>query len=565
MYQNERWDATALNYGITGLAANAVYVVRLDFSENYYNAIGQRTFDIALNGGVAQANYDIFRDAGAMFKATTRSFTAKADASGKITLTLTNKVGGAKINGIEVTPTAAGTVRIASVASGSAVPPGFVADSTYINGGTTVHYGQPIDTSGVVSPASQGVYQDERWDANALNYNLTGLVANAFYVVRLDFSENYFTGIGQRMFDISLNGSVVQANYDIFGDAGAKFKATARSFTAKADTTGKITLALTNKVGGAKVDGIEITPGVNLTAGSTNTYGSFAPDAPYVTDIASTNTYSAPANQAIDLSGVSNPAPVDVYRNERWSSNALKYNVFGLVPGSVYVVRLDFSENYYTGTGQRTFNVSINGSSSGTLYRSNYDIYATAGNRKFKATYLSFDAVADASGQILIALTNTTTNGPGGAKVDGVEVQPKTTTTTLGPDLAQGKSISASSSESSAYSAGNAVDGNSTTRWSSGQWMQPNANAWISVDLGSVQAIDTVRLNWEAAYAVAYNIQVSNDGVTWTTVRSITNNSTAGVVNHAGLATGGRYVRVNCSQTSAGSNNYSLYDFKVYS
>ncbi len=41
---------------------------------------------------------------------------------------------------------------------------------------------------------------------------------------------------------------------------------------------------------------------------------------------------------------------------------------------------------------------------------------------------------------------------------------------------------------------------------------------WIQVDLGSVQAVNAVTINWEAAYAAKYEIQVSTDGKEWTTV-----------------------------------------------
>lgn len=51
------------------------------------------------------------------------------------------------------------------------------------------------------------------------------------------------------------------------------------------------------------------------------------------------------------------------------------------------------------------------------------------------------------------------------------------------------------------------------TRWSS-DW---NADRWVSVDLGARSTIDTVDLCWEAAYAVDYELQVSDDNKSWTT------------------------------------------------
>ena len=76
--------------------------------------------------------------------------------------------------------------------------------------------------------------------------------------------------------------------------------------------------------------------------------------------------------------------------------------------------------------------------------------------------------------------------------------------------------------------------------------------------------INEVRLNWETAYAVNYQIQVSYDALNWMTIEVITGNQSKGMADFSGLSGTGRYVRIHCTQTSAGSDNYSLYDFNVY-
>ena len=70
-----------------------------------------------------------------------------------------------------------------------------------------------------------------------------------------------------------------------------------------------------------------------------------------------------------------------------------------------------------------------------------------------------------------------------------------------------------------------AVDGNVGTRWASVQGVDPQ---WIYVDLGVTSTIGSVILRWEAAYATAFQIQTSNDAVTWTTIYSTTS-GTGGV------------------------------------
>lgn len=75
-----------------------------------------------------------------------------------------------------------------------------------------------------------------------------------------------------------------------------------------------------------------------------------------------------------------------------------------------------------------------------------------------------------------------------------------------GTDAAAGRPVSISSAESEAYPSANAVDENEGTRWSSAFGLDPQ---WIYVDLGAETAIHSVRLNWESAYAVDYEIQAA--------------------------------------------------------
>jgi hypothetical protein len=68
-------------------------------------------------------------------------------------------------------------------------------------------------------------------------------------------------------------------------------------------------------------------------------------------------------------------------------------------------------------------------------------------------------------------------------------------------------------------------------------------------------------LNWEAAYATAYQIQTSNDGSTWTTIYSTT--AGTGGVQTLNVTGSGRYVRMN-GTARATQYGYSLWEFGVY-
>jgi beta-glucosidase len=102
-----------------------------------------------------------------------------------------------------------------------------------------------------------------------------------------------------------------------------------------------------------------------------------------------------------------------------------------------------------------------------------------------------------------------------------------------------------------------ATDGDPGTRWSSA----PSDPQWLEVDLGSEQQICSVGIEWEAAYATAFLIQVSNDNSTWTTVYSTTN-GTGGNETFPISATA-RYVRMY-GTARATQFGYSIFEFQVY-
>jgi len=124
--------------------------------------------------------------------------------------------------------------------------------------------------------------------------------------------------------------------------------------------------------------------------------------------------------------------------------------------------------------------------------------------------------------------------------------------------LSQGRPATASSTEGAAFAAPAAVDGNLTgTRWAS-QWSD---NQWFQVDLGQSTAVSRVVLTWEAAYGKAYDIQLSDNGTDWRTVRSVTGGD--GGTDDIAVSGTGRYVRLQ-GVTRATGYGYSLWEFQVY-
>ena len=107
-----------------------------------------------------------------------------------------------------------------------------------------------------------------------------------------------------------------------------------------------------------------------------------------------------------------------------------------------------------------------------------------------------------------------------------------------------------------------AVDGNQSTRWES-DFSDPQ---FIIVDLSTTYALNKVEIDWEAAYATQYQIQLSNNKQQWTTVSNISSgNGGTDIINLNGQ--NARYVRMYGTQrTTIGTAQYgySIFEFEVY-
>src|SRR6267154_383851 len=123
--------------------------------------------------------------------------------------------------------------------------------------------------------------------------------------------------------------------------------------------------------------------------------------------------------------------------------------------------------------------------------------------------------------------------------------------------LSQGHPATASSTENATFPASSAVDGNTGTRWSSA-FSDPQ---WLQVDLGASASITQVVLQWEAAYATAFQIQTSPDGTNWTTIFSTTTGT--GGTQTLTVTGSGRFVRMN-GTARATQFGYSLWEFQVF-
>lgn len=127
-------------------------------------------------------------------------------------------------------------------------------------------------------------------------------------------------------------------------------------------------------------------------------------------------------------------------------------------------------------------------------------------------------------------------------------------------NLALGKPTTCSGSENGGTSGDKATDGLLDTRWSS----RFQDGEWLIIDLEKSYMVNRIKLYWEAAYATHFDIQLSTDGVQYTTVYTATN--AKGGIQDIVLPIGptnARYVRILCHQRNTGYGS-SLWEVEVY-
>ena len=449
VWQTCRWNAS-FTYTIPGLTAGHTYTVALDWAELTWTAAGQRLFNVALNGTTVLSSFDVFANAG--YKtALQKQFSVAANSSGQIVIAFTQ--GGADnpfISAIEIwnptggsstptptptsqpstpTPTSTPTqtqTLVTAIDSGSSSSVGsYVADTDASGGNEYSDTSTGITFNGLDGdPAPQAVYQTCRW-ATSFTYTIPGLTAGKSYTVILHWAELTWTAAGQRTFNVSINGSQVLTNFDVFATAGYK-TALSRSFTTTANGSGQVVIAFSHGTADNPfISGIEVyapqgtptptpTPTPQLVtaidSGSTVSVGNYSADADFSSGGNEYSDTSTGINTTSGLDG--DPAPQAVYQTCRWATS-FTYTIPGLTPGATYTVVLHWAELTWQSVGARTFNVAINSNQVLT----NFDVYAAAGYKT--AVSRSFTVTANSSGQIVIAFSHGTADNP---FISGIEI-----------------------------------------------------------------------------------------------------------------------------------------------
>jgi hypothetical protein len=109
------------------------------------------------------------------------------------------------------------------------------ADEDFIGGSTA------STTKTIANTTDPTLYQTERYGDFSYHF----AVANGSYNVVLKFAEIYWTTTGQRIFNVSINGTPVLTNFDIIAAAGGPLTAIDKTFPVTV-TTDQVTVQFTS-------------------------------------------------------------------------------------------------------------------------------------------------------------------------------------------------------------------------------------------------------------------------------------------------------------------------------
>jgi hypothetical protein len=128
----------------------------------------------------------------------------------------------------------------------------WIADTNFNSG--TAH----CVTNTVTNTNDSALYQCERF-GNPFTYTFN--VPAGVYQATLKFAELYYTATGARVFNVSINGTQVLNNYDIFLDTGGEYVAVSKVFNNISPISGQISMQFgPATVDNAQVCAIQINP-----------------------------------------------------------------------------------------------------------------------------------------------------------------------------------------------------------------------------------------------------------------------------------------------------------------
>ncbi len=255
LYQNEIWGSLpnkpAYQFDLPGPGK---YYVKILLAEMHFgvaikqgigNGIGQRVFDLYINGVKKLDHYDNLADTnGRAARAVVKSFEIEVSDSGDyantIIITTQVQVENPKINAIEISdvPTLTDAMEAYSKCSPSdeevfrlncagikSIDPDntlWMADEAYALCQRWGYVSGIPRVNTYTAWADPEGYRHATWRAGGTDFKYVFTLPNGQYNVKLIFVENEFNASGLRVFDVSLNGTSVAVEMDVYALVGSE-------------------------------------------------------------------------------------------------------------------------------------------------------------------------------------------------------------------------------------------------------------------------------------------------------------------------------------------------------
>ncbi|QDA61300.1 malectin [Hymenobacter jejuensis] len=404
LYQTERFGgAGTFSYALP--VTNGQYTVILHFAELYWTAVGQRVFDVSLEGNKVLSAYDIFKKVGAN-AATTESFPVTV-SDGTLNLNFTSlNTGGKdnpKVSAIEILSTGVTGNPVANAGPDQTIT--LPTSSVTLAGAGTAASGSTITGYAwtQVSGPTTATFTPSK---TVVNPSVTGL-STGTYVFSLIVTDS-------------------------------------KTLSSPADQV----IVTVNPAPGSGVAIYRINAGDGAL---TTSLGAFAAD-----------QYFSPTPGSTYSSGNAIAGTTDdaLYQTERFG-NSFGY-AFAVSSGKQYKVVLHFAELYWTAAGQRLFDVSIEGNK----LLDNYDIVKKVGANTATTETFTVSVTDDALNINFSSLASD--GGVDNAKISAIEVYDLSAGSNPAPVANAGPDQTITLPTSSATLAGSGTDDGSikTYTWS---------------------------------------------------------------------------------------------------
>ncbi|MBV9292037.1 MAG: PKD domain-containing protein, partial [Frankiales bacterium] len=329
--------------------------------------------------------------------------------------------------------------------------PDWVGDSdpsAYHNDGSNTAGWSPVSAVDSTVPATtpSAIFDSERWDPGSNNdggemHWAFAVPAGETVAVRLYLANrcSCTSGVGQRVFDVAVNGTTFLNHYDIVQTAGDQ---TGHMESTTVTSDGEVTVDFTHETENPLINGIEIVKTADVSAFPVSRYrvdsggpkiaalsstgpanwqeddnnGEVGTGTPFRTSDGNPAFWGTPWGGTAD-SNVPASTPLDIFGSELWDSGPpdVQYR-FPMAPGTPVDVRLFFANNCgcTSSPGSRQFNVFVNG----TQVLTNYDPVTAAGGDQ-RGDMQKVSTTVPASGVVTVSFTHGAGDNP---LINGVEL-----------------------------------------------------------------------------------------------------------------------------------------------